>query len=103
MRQRTSWFCSEVDTAHTGQLKNSAHYEPFYLNVADNFEVAGRIRGPVLVQGFHADRMVLADEARIFEFDIDAIVKNATTKGAPQKADQSMDWFDFIIKYKVGV
>jgi hypothetical protein len=73
------------------------------LNVADNFDVAGRVRGPVVVQGFHADRMVLADEERVFEFDLDAIVKNATAKGALPKPDQALDWFDFVIKYKVGV
>ncbi len=55
------------------------------------------------MQSFHADRMVLADQARVFEFDLDAIVKNATVFGGLQKAEQATDWFDFIIKYKVGV
>lgn len=47
--------------------------------------------------------MVLMDGARTFEVDLDSIIKNSTAKSGLQKTDQSLDWFDFVIKYKIGV
>ena len=100
--QRFQRFISQnVDAAHKGQPKNSNNFKVKTISLSEWFNLkAEHTAGPSVVKAFNSDHLALVNGGQLLFLDLERIYKGTVLIGQ-KKADDSGDWYTFIMRYKL--